>query len=209
MSILAGETYDLQAPPGMQRAAALAGGFDLYGDPYYRMVWGWSRLEMRVGLHNDYDDNDILIRRELRAEWWPRYQPRDRFHLEIKKPAEIYGSPDAWEDGTAQWVGGTKVLALGPFPSRGEYEHVAVCQTQTGEFLWPNETVVRDLITWHRRAIAITKDQRQLLAEAATQSEKEARRKKFHDIIDSEAKAFPFRTWVPVSGKNPRPNPSA
>lgn len=209
MNILAGETYDLAVPPGVQHAAALAGGLNLFGEPNYRVVWGWSRLELRVGLHSDHDDSGNLLRRELRAEWWPRYAPRDRFHVEVWKDAAVYGGPDAWEDGTAQWVNGTKVPALGPFPSRGEYEHVAVCQSETGSFMLPTEAAVTDLIRWHRQAIAVTKDQRKILAEAQTQAEKEARRKKFHDIIDSEAKAFPFRTWVPVSGKNPRPNPSA
>ena len=209
MSILAGETYDLLVPPGVQHAAALAGGLNLFGEPNYRVVWGWSRLELRVGLHSDHDDSGNLLRHELRAEWWPRYAPRDRFHVEVWKDAAVFGGPDAWEDGTAQWVNGTKVPALGPFPSRGEYEHVAVCQPADGEFMLPTEAAVTDLIQWHRRAIALTKTERKALAAARDAEEREVRRNRYHDIIDSEAKAFPFRTWVPVSGKNPRPNPSA
>lgn len=203
--IRAGETYDLKVPANVEKAIAAAGGRDIFGDPIYRLAWGWARLELRVGLHSDYDDNDILVRRELRAEWWPRYEPRNRFHLEIKKPPETYGGPEAWEDGTSVYVDGVRVPALGPFPSRGEYEHVAICQSREGGFMWPTEDAVKDLILWHKTALARTKDERKALAEAKTEYEKETRRKRFHDIIDSEARAFPFRTWVPVSGKSPRP----
>lgn len=205
MDILAGETYDLEVPEIVKQAIVATGGRNLFGEPNYRLIWGWNRLELRVGLHSDYDDNDTLLRRELRAEWWPRYQPRDRFHLEVYKGPEIYGGPDAWEEGTYQWVEGMRVPALGPFPSRGEYEHVAVCQSPQGGFLWPTEAAVTDLILWHKRATARTRDEKRAMAAAQDQYEKETRRKKFHDIIDSEAKAFPFRTWLPVSGKNPRP----
>lgn len=205
--IRAGETYDLKIPANVEKAIVLAGGRNIFGDPIYRLAWGWARLELRVGLHSDYDDNDILIRRELRGEWWPRYEPRDRFHLEIWKPAETYGGPEAWEDGTSVWVEGTRVPALGPFPSRGEYEHVAVCQSRQGCFMWPTEDAVREMILWHKTALNRTRTERRALAEAKNDYDREARRKKFHDIIDSEAKAFPFRTWVPATGKNPRPNP--
>lgn len=205
MNIRVGETYDLEPSDIVKKTVLSAGGRNVFGEPNYRLAWGWSRLELRIGLHSDYDESDNLIRRELRAEWWPRYHPRDRFHLEVWKPCEIYGSPDAWEDGTYQWIEGTRVPALGPFPSRGEYEHVAVCQSKSGDFMSPTEDAVRELIRWHQRATARTRDEKKALAAASNSYDLETRRKRFHDIIDSEAKAFPFRTWVPVSGKNPRP----
>ena len=209
MSIRAGETYDMKLPDLVKKAVLAVGGRTVYGDPLYRLVWGWQRLELRIGVHTDHDDSGNAIRRELRAEWWPRYSPRDRWHLETWKPPEFYGSPDKWEDDTYAWIGGERVPQLGPYPSQGEYEHVAVCQSEDGEFMLPTEAAVTDLILWHRRALALTKTERKALAAARDAEEREVRRNRYRDIIDSEAKAFPFRTWVPVSGKNPRPNPSA
>jgi hypothetical protein len=84
-----------EAPADVARELALAGGFNPYGEPNYRAVWGWSRLDWIGGKWEDRDAAGNLLREvvELRRE--PKYVPHDRWHIERWVPAESYGSPAA------------------------------------------------------------------------------------------------------------------
>ena len=44
------------------RALALAGGRNRFGEPNYRAVWGWSRLDWIGGKWEDRDASGSLIR---------------------------------------------------------------------------------------------------------------------------------------------------
>ncbi len=108
----------------------LAGGVNRFGEANYRAVWGWSRLDWIGGKWEDRDAlTGGLLREmvELRRE--PKYLPHDRWHIERWMPPESYGSPEAWCAATREFVGGRSVAALGPYPSRGDYEH---CFTLAG-----------------------------------------------------------------------------
>ena len=79
------------------RRLRLAGGRNRFGEPNYRAVWGWSRLEL--------DGREVGRPRRGRrlccANSWslrrvPKYTPHDRWHIERWLPPEAYGSPQDW-----------------------------------------------------------------------------------------------------------------
>ncbi len=50
-------------------------------------------------------------------------------------PPETYGSPEEWLARTVEVEDGIRVPALGPYPSRGEYEHCFTLEERDGEFM--------------------------------------------------------------------------
>ncbi len=111
-------------PPFVEHALARAGGTNRFGEPNFRAVWGWSRLAWIGGRFEDRDAAGILIRESVELRYEPKYFPRDRWHIERWCAPEMYGSPDDWARTTLEVEGARSIAALGPYPSRGEYEHV-------------------------------------------------------------------------------------
>ena len=202
--ISSGESYDLKVPENIQRAAAHEGGLNRYGTPNYRIVWGWSRKELRAGLMTIFDDSGNDISREMVEEWQPKYWPRDRFHMEVWVPPESYGTPEQWTKDTAATVNGTFVHRLGAYPDKGDYEHLFTCQGRDGEFVMPTEAAVIEVIRWHKRLRNRTSEEIQADIDEEIRQSKETRQQRYRDIIDSEVKAFPWRIWMPVSGQLPK-----
>ena len=199
------EQYDLRPSPEVERAVLLYGGLNRFGDPNYRLRWGFRCLELRGGEHTDYDDHGDVVRREVRYQWWPRYEPKsNRYHLEVWMPPEFYGSPDSWYAETKQYVGGQTVARLGDYPHRGDYEHVATLESPSGQFVEPTPQAVADMTRLHKRTRDRTRSEIKASIDAELDYQKTARQRKYHDILDSEKVAFPWRTWVPVTGQNPR-----
>ena len=132
-----------QAPTGVARELALAGGRNPYGEPNYRAVWGWSRLDWIGGKWEDRDSAGNLVREvvELRRE--PKYAPHDRWHIERWMPPESYGSPTEWVAQTVEIAHGRNIPALGPYPSRGDYEHCFTLEGPRGEFVQLTPAVAR------------------------------------------------------------------
>ena len=128
------ETHE--APEEVARELALAGGYNRFGEPNYRAVWGWSRLDWIGGRWEDRDPgNGTLVREvvELRRE--PKYAPHNRWHIERWMPPESYGSPAQWYAQTLEIENGRNVPALGPYPSRGDWEHCFTLEGPRGEFV--------------------------------------------------------------------------
>lgn len=199
------EHYNLEPSPAVQDAILLVGGLNRFDAPNYRLRWGWQCLELRGGEHVDYDDHGTVLRREVRHEWWPRYAPANsRFHLEVWRPPEFYGSPRQWQDQTRAWVRGMAVAQLGDYPRRGDYEHVATMESPDGSYVEPVASVVADMIRLHQRMQSRTPSEIRAGIRADEEHKKAERVRKYRDILDSEKVAFPWRTWVPVTGKNPR-----
>lgn len=199
-AIRCGEVYNLETPGYLLGALADEGGANLYGEPMYRLVWGWSRHELRAGEFHEFDDSGNWVGAKFDVRMEPRYYPRDRFHLEVWMPPGIYGTPEEWYAVTRRVVGGRFVEHLGEYPSRGEYEHVCVCQTRLGEFVMPTEQAVRDVVRWHQTARLRTSGDIRKEITMTEDEKKEARRRMARDVIDGNVKAFPWRTWTPVPG---------
>jgi hypothetical protein len=136
------ETHE--AASAVARELSLAGGRNLFGEPNYRAVWGWSRLDWIGGKWEDRDPaNGSLVREvvELRRE--PKHVPHDRWHIERWMPAESYGSPANWYAQTLEIANGRNIPALGPYPSRGDYEHCFTLEGPRGEFVQLTPAVAR------------------------------------------------------------------
>jgi hypothetical protein len=106
------------APPGLQDRIARAGGRNLYDEPNFRIVWGWSRLDW------------IWSRKAGGYERRPKYpNKKNRWLLEQWKPALAYGTKESWIRQTRAWIYGLPIEVNGPYPSRGDYELVHVIET--------------------------------------------------------------------------------
>lgn len=125
------ETHD--TPEHVQERLTRAGGLNRFGEPNYRAVWGWNRLTL-IGGEWEQDNSDgkpaqYALRRV------PKYPQLNRWHIERWVPPEMYGSPWTWCNGS------TMEQELGPYPSRGEYEHCFTLEGRRGEFIQLTPTV--------------------------------------------------------------------
>jgi hypothetical protein len=127
------ETHD--APADVARELLLAGGCNRFGEANYRVVWGWSRLDWIGGKWEDRDAEGGLVREVVELRRVPKYLPHERWHIERWMAPESYGSPRAWYADTLEIAGGRSVASLGPYPSRGDYEHCFTLQGARGEFV--------------------------------------------------------------------------
>ena len=134
-----------------------AGGLNRLGEANYRVVWGWSRLAWIGGRWVDRDDSGNVIRERVELRQEPKYLPHDRWHIERWLPPETFGDRVQWYAQTLEKEDGILIPALGPYPSRGEYEHCFTVQGPCGEFLPMTagvcDSVVR-AIEWTRRQSA-------------------------------------------------------
>jgi hypothetical protein len=146
------ETHE--APPGFSERLARAGGANRLGEPNFRVVWGGSRLTWIGGRWIDRDDHGNRVRETIELRRVPKYVPLERWHIERWTPPESYGSPEEWYSRTSEVEDGIRIPALGPYPSRGEYEHCFTLSGPRNEFLPLTGTacdwVVR-AIEWARR----------------------------------------------------------
>lgn len=153
---------------------ARAGGLNRYSEPNFRVVWGGSRLTWIGGLWTDRDAHGNVIREAIEMRRAPKYAPHDRWHIERWLPPEAYGSPGFWRAQTTEVENGISIAALGPYPSRGDYEHCFTLAGTGGEFipLSPGacDWIVR-AVEWARRqprsarrAAVSTRESRRALA---------------------------------------------
>jgi hypothetical protein len=137
------ETHD--TPEYVSQRLAAAGGYNRFGEPNYRAVWGWNRLTLIGGKWEQTTDGPAT---ECAYRWVPKYPQVNRWHIERWVPPEDYGSRWTWGNG------GTMEKELGPYPWRGEYEHSCVIEGPRGEFVQLTPTIVEHIarsIEWSRR----------------------------------------------------------
>jgi hypothetical protein len=128
------ETHE--TPGNVTQRLLRAGGINRFGEPNYRAVWGWNRLGWIGGKFEEHDPATGSFLREvveLRQE--PKYPAVNRWHIERWVAPEAYGSPRMWYAQTIERENGISIPALGPYPSRGEYEHCFTLEGPRGEFL--------------------------------------------------------------------------
>jgi len=127
------ETHE--APAAIENRVTRAGGTNRYGEPHFRVVWGGARLAWIGGKWIDRDASGNIIREAVELRRVPKYLPLDRWHVERWLPPESYGSPEEWEAQTTEIEDGIRIAALGPYPSRGDYEHCFTLESTAGEFI--------------------------------------------------------------------------
>ena len=191
------ETHE--APAAIQARIARAGGSNRYGEPNFRAVWGGSRLTWIGGRWTDRDANGNVLRETVELRRVPEYLPLERWHVERWMPPESYGSPESWRAQTLETEDGIRVPALGPYPSRGEYEHCFTLADARGEFL----PLTASACDWIVRAIEWSRRQRpganrQALAGREARREREWDRAA-DDIFDDAASAFHGQAYIAVS----------
>jgi hypothetical protein len=188
------ETHE--APGSVQERVARAGGRSLYGEPNFRVVWGGSRLAWIGGRWTDHDAHGNKLREAIELRRVPKYLPFDRWHIERWMPPESYGSPEQWCARTVEVEDGIRIPALGPYPSRGEYEHCFTLESAEGAFL----ALTPAACDWIVRAIEWARRQPRAAGRAAI-AEREARRevawdRAADDVLDDAAPAFHGRPFV-------------
>ncbi len=172
------ETHE--APAWVQGRVARAGGTNRYGEPNFRVVWGGSRLAWIGGRWTDRDAHGNVVREAIELRREPKYVPHDRWHIERWMPPESYGSPEAWYEQTVEVEDGIRVLALGLYPSRGEYEHCFTLESASGEFI-PLTPVACD---WIVRAIEWSRRQPRSSRRAALAARESRRARAFDSACD-------------------------
>lgn len=128
-------------PDYVTKELTLAGGTNPFGEPMFRVVWGYNRI---VPMHGEWQDWEHSVATltdkltghaeqrsfirlkesviETRLE--PKYLPANCWHLEKWEPPENYGSPEMWRQQGQEAVAGMTIDTAGEFPHRGEYELV-------------------------------------------------------------------------------------
>src|SRR5579862_8169129 len=170
-----------QPSASIQRRIARAGGANRYGEPNFRAVWGRSRLTWIGGRWTDHDAHGNATREIIELRRVPKYFPLDRWHIERWTPPESYGSPDSWYRETVEVEDGRRIPALGPYPSRGEYEHCFTLETAAGEFL-PLTPAACD---WIIRAIEWSRTRPRESRRAALNARESRRTRQFDAAADA------------------------
>ncbi len=197
MILVVRETHD--TPENVAHRLERAGGINRFGEANYRAVWGWNRHAWIGGRFEDRDEHGSLLREciELRKE--PKYPAVNRWHIERWVPPETYGSPRAWYAQTNERENGISIPALGPYPSRGEYEHCFTLEGRRGEFVQltptPAEHIAR-AIEWSRKFPRSAK--RRQLYDREGRGERTYENWAF-DVMDDAVPAFHKQPFVTVA----------
>ncbi len=194
-----------EAPAPIQERVARAGGLNRFGEPNFRVVWGGSRLALVGGRWTDRDAHGNLIREIVELRRVPKYVPHDRWHIERWLPPESYGSPEAWRAQTIEIENGISIPALGPYPSRGDYEHCFTLMGANGEFI-PLSPAACD---WIVRAVEWARRQPRSLHRQAILARELRREQEFDryaaDILNDAVPAFHGHPYVPNASVSSTP----
>jgi hypothetical protein len=191
------ETHE--TPEAVAHRLQRAGGINRFGEANYRAVWGWNRLAWIGGNFEDRDEHGALLRERVELRQEPKYPAVNRWHIERWLPPETYGSPRAWYPQTIERANGISIPALGPYPSRGEYEHCFTLETAGGEFLQLTPTIAEHIaraIEWSRRVPRARS--RAQLDEKEARSERNYEKWAF-DVLDDSVPAFHKQPFVTVA----------
>lgn len=158
------------------------------------------------GRWTDRDAHGNVIRESIELREVPKYLPVDRWHVERWIPPEVYGSRDEWYRRTIEVEDGTRLPALGPYPSRGEYEHCFTLETPAGEFV----PLTASACDWVVRAIAWARQQTRDAARAAI-AKRESRCERdwdraISDVLDDGSSAFQGRSFVANAARSENAN---
>lgn len=179
-------TRETHEPPAeLAERLVHSGGTNRLGEPNFRVVWGGNRLTWIGGKWTDRDIHGNVQRETIELRRVPKYLPVDRWHIERWTPPECYGSPDQWYARTTEIEDGIRIPALGPYPSRGEYEHCFTLNGTNNEFV-PLTATACD---WVVRAIKWARQKTRAEARAAISAREERREKEWNrrtdEVLDS------------------------
>ena len=190
------ESHD--TPENVAQRLERAGGRNLFGEPNYRAVWGWNRLAWIGGKFEERDAYGALLRERIDLRLEPKYPQLNRWHIERWLPPETYGSPRAWYAQTVEIANGRNIPALGPYPSRGDYEHCFTLENLRGQFVQLTPTVAERIaraIEWGRK---FRPAQRRVALEAREGHNDREFDARAYSILDDAVPAFHKQRFVTV-----------
>lgn len=103
------EQRDVRPYPEWSLHLKRLGGLNRFGDPLYRIVWGWSRA--------DYYPNPL----------------RSFFHFERWLPPEMFGSEESWEAMNREDEENGNHDLASPYPRKGMYFWIWTCRLPDGK----------------------------------------------------------------------------
>jgi len=176
-----------------------AGGINRFGEANYRAVWGWNRLAWIGGKFEDRDEHGALLRERVELRQEPKYPAVNRWHIERWLPPETYGSPRAWYTQTIERANGISIPALGPYPSRGEYEHCFTLESPRGEFLQLTPTIAEHIA----RAIECSRSSPRAKSRSRLYDREQRAERTYDqwafDVMDDAVPAFHKQPFVTVT----------
>jgi len=176
-----------------------AGGINRFGEANYRAVWGWNRLAWIGGKFEDRDEHGALLRERVELRQEPKYPAVNRWHIERWLPPETYGSPRAWYTQTIERANGISIPALGPYPSRGEYEHCFTLESPRGEFLQLTPTIAEHIA----RAIECSRSSPRAKSRSRLYDREQRTERTYDqwafDVMDDAVPAFHKQPFVTVT----------
>lgn len=182
------ETHEAEA--STCERIARAGGMNRFGEPNFRVVWGGTRLGWIGGRWTDRDAHGNVIREIIELRQEPKYIPVNRWHIERWMPPDAYGSREEWYARTTEIEDGICISALGPYPSRGDWEHCYTLERADGGFMPLSPTVC----DWVVRAIEWTRRLPRGATRAAITRREATREREWErsvdDVLDDAAPAF-------------------
>ena len=188
------ETHD--TPQAVAHRLARAGGINRFGEPNYRATWGWNRLAWIGGKFEDRDEQGDLLRERIELREEPKYPAVNRWHIERWLPPEAYGSPRQWYAQTIERENGISIPALGPYPSRGDYEHCFTLEGPLGEFLQLTPTVAEHIA----RAIEFSRGLSRAKTRAHLYDRAQRQEQRYeswaYDVLDDTVPAFHEQPFV-------------
>lgn len=191
------ETHD--TPDAVAHRLKQAGGINRFGEANYRAVWGWNRLAWIGGKFEDRDEHGVLLRERVELRQEPKYPAVNRWHIERWLPPESYGSPRAWYAQTIERENGISIPALGPYPSRGEYEHCFTLEGRSGEFLQLTPTIAEHIA----RAIECSRSFARAMTRTRLYDREERTERSYDhwafDVMDDAVPAFHKQPFVAVA----------
>ena len=101
----------LKCPPEFQDHVNAIGGFNRFGDPNFRIVWGQSEFEVVRGVDAAGKSGAHIVSKHADVPAW---------FIEIWHPPEFYGTPEFWYALTWDWD--ADAPQIGEYPWRGAYE---------------------------------------------------------------------------------------
>jgi hypothetical protein len=208
-----------QCPENVVKELQLAGGDNPYGEPLFRVVWGWDRI---VPMHGEWQEWGTyaailtdkftgyketrkftkLDRSVIETRFVPKYLPGNCWHLEMWRPPEEYGSPEEWKKLGEEVIGGLTINTSGPYPHRGEYE-LCYCLTSDGTSHGTPIPLVADVVSEIARMIikgrgSMSYLQRRSAIEQRIRMEDEGYVKKVVDQLKDGLRPFAGNKFVTV-----------
>lgn len=209
-----------ECPKWVTEEITLAGGENRFGDPLFRIVWGWDRIVPFTGEWQEFEHlqatltdkftgisetREFIRLKESKIEtrMQPKYLPANAWHLEMWRPPEEYGTPETWRKAGEEVSQGLTVDTAGEFPSRGEYELVYPLTsdwTSNGKFIPLEPAVVAEICGQIKRdrEHRVPLLQRRAAIEQRIRREEDGFTRKAIDIMKDGMRPFCSETFVTV-----------